>query len=69
MTVRELIDLLAEYPDDTPVFHWRGEDLHARQVTDMAYDDWDHATRGTDAEGVAWETPAVGRGVHLGRRW
>jgi len=24
MTVRELIDLLAEYPDDTPVFHWHG---------------------------------------------
>lgn len=69
MTVRELIDLLSEYPEDAPVFHGKCQDLHARHVSEMPYDDWAKATLETDANGVEHETPAVGVGVHLGRSW
>jgi hypothetical protein len=67
MTTTDLIALLAEYPEDTPVFDGRGFDLHASSVTEMAYDDWDHATR--DPEDPAYEVPARGIGVSIGRRF
>jgi hypothetical protein len=67
VTKAELIELLAEYPDDTPVFIGRCEDLKSHHVSSMNYDDWANAKRGTDEEGVEWEIPAVGVGIHIGR--
>jgi len=67
MTTTELIALLQEYPDGTPVFDGRGYDLRASSVTEMKYDDWEHATR--DPEDPAYEIPAVGIGISIGRRF
>jgi hypothetical protein len=61
--VRELIDLLAEYPDETPVFDGKGYDLSGHVIRDMKYDIW-----GVNPDEDGYEVPAVGIGVAIGPR-
>jgi hypothetical protein len=68
MTKQDLIDALADYPDDTPIFIGRDSDLHAHQITECVYDDWAHSTTET-VNGAVYETPARGVGVHIGPRF
>lgn len=69
MTKQELIALLADYPDDTPIFDGRGYDLHATSIAERAYDDWEHATPYIGDDGAEYETPAIGRGISIGPRF
>lgn len=64
LTVATLIELLSEYPADTPIFDGRQHDMFARSISEMTYDDWEHATRTDDGE-----TPAVGRALSIGPRF
>jgi hypothetical protein len=65
MTKHELIELLADSPDDTPVFDGKGYDLKPSSISSQKYDDWANSTK--DAEG--WETPAVAIGISIGPRF
>lgn len=64
MTKAELIALLAEYPDDTPVFDGKGYDLKPSQIGERKYDVWSD-----DKNSKGWETPAVGIGIAIGPRF
>ena len=64
MTKQQLIALLADYPDETPVFDGKGFDLKAYHVTSRAYDDWDHSTKSDEGE-----IPGVGIGIAIGPRF
>lgn len=63
MTTAELIEILSEYPDNTPVFDAKGFDLRSTHIKETTFDDWDNATKTADGE-----VPAVGVGVAIGRR-
>ena len=65
MTVGELREQLANYPDSTPVLDVRGYDLHPRHVSETTFDDWARATRDDTGEYVI---PGIGIAVAIGRR-
>ncbi len=69
LTVADLIAILSEFPADTPVFIGRDSDLRAHQVTETPYDDWEHSISAVHDDGAIYETPAVGKAVHIGPRF
>lgn len=64
MTKADLIALLREYPDDTPVFDGRGFDLKPTSITPMKYDDWSNTEQTPDGE-----IPATKVGISIGPRY
>lgn len=68
MTKADLIALLADFPDDTPILDGRGQPFNASFVRETTWHDWQHTTTKTDADGRAWEEPARKRAVTLGLR-
>jgi hypothetical protein len=65
MTAAELIAILQTYPDNTPIVIGKESELHARSITEVKLDDWEHSTVTEDN----YEIPAVIVGVHIGPRF
>ena len=65
MTKRELLHVLAPYPDDTPILDGRKHDLHAHHIDEVKCDDWEHSTPTDDG----YEIPGVVIGLSLGPRF
>ncbi len=65
MTKRDLLEALASYPDDTPLFDGRGYDLKPSSISERPYDIWSPESE-KDVDG--YETPTVGVGISIGPR-
>lgn len=69
MTKAELVSILNDYPDDTPILTGRGYDLRRSSISEVKCDDWENATRSIDDDGHVYETPGVIVGVSIGPRF
>lgn len=65
LTAADLIAILAEYPPETPILDGKGYDFKRYDITERAYDDWDHSTIDATDNLI----PAVGRAIAIGPRF